>query len=102
MDIKPFYRHLAVTPDFHMLKFGNNDLTVYFNNQSVVADIGNAYQAPNVSQTSQFFAGEREFQIDDLEVLVAIGKFISPWLRDKGNLKKRWREPRGGKKRGEV
>ena len=77
LDIKPFHRHLAVTMSYDMIKFGSDDLKVYLNNQSIVADIGNVYQAPNVSETSKFFAGERQFHADDLEVLLSVGEFIS-------------------------
>ena len=76
LDIKPLHRHFAVTLGYDKLKFGNDDLTVHLNNQSIVADIGNVYQAPNVSEASKFFAGEKEFLADDLEVLVPVGKFI--------------------------
>lgn len=60
-----------------MIKFGNDDLTVYLNNQSILADIGNVYQSPNVPETSKFFAGEKQIPADDLEVLVSVGEFIS-------------------------
>ena len=77
LDMKPLHRHLAVTLASDKLKFGNDDLTVHLNNQSVVADVGNVYQAPNVPETSKFFAGEKEFPADDLEVLFRAGEFIS-------------------------
>ena len=77
LDIKPLHRHLAVTLAYDKLKFGNDDLTVHLNNQSVVADVGNVYQAPNVSEASKFFAGEKEFPADDLEVLFPAGEIIS-------------------------
>ena len=75
LDIKPLHRHRAVTVDYDMLKFGDGDLTVNLNNQSVKADIGNVYQAPSVSEPSTFFAGEEEFQADDVEVLIPTGKY---------------------------
>ena len=75
LDIKPLYRHRAITVDYDMLKFGDGDLTVNLNNQSVEADIGNVYQAPSVSEPSTFFAGEEEFQADDVEVLIPTGKY---------------------------
>lgn len=59
-----------------MLKFGNDDLTVHLNNQSIVTDVGNVYQAPNISQATKFFAGERMFLADDLEVLFPKGDCI--------------------------
>ena len=77
LDIKPLHRHLAVTVDYNMLKFGDGDLTVNLNNQSVQADIGNVYQAPSVSEPSTFFAGEEKFQADDVEVLIPTGEYGS-------------------------
>ena len=73
--MKPLDRHLAVTVDYDVLKFGDGDLTVNLNNQSVEADIDNVYQAPSVSEPSTFFAGEKEFQADDVEVLIPSGKY---------------------------
>ena len=74
LDIKPLHRHRAVTVDYDMLRW-DGDLTVNLNNQSVKADIGNVYQAPSVSEPSTFFAGEEEFQADDVEVLIPTGKY---------------------------
>ncbi|XP_074627543.1 uncharacterized protein LOC141885641 [Acropora palmata] len=78
LDIKPLHRHRAVTVDYDMLKFGDGDLTVNLNNQSVEADIGNVYQAPSVSEPSTFFAGEEEFQADDVEVLIPTDSVCEP------------------------
>ena len=75
--MKPLHRHLAVTFSHDMLKFGNDDLTVHLDNQTTVANIGNVYQAPNVLEANKYFAGETEFQADDLEVLQPVGEFMS-------------------------
>jgi len=74
--MKPLHRDLAVTFGHDMPKFGHDDLTVHLDNQTTVANIGNVYQAPNVLEPSKFFAGEKEFQADDLEVLQPVGEFM--------------------------